>query len=474
VTRTLAVTLCLAAAIGAAAVAWQTAAREHEYRELLGRGEAALAARDTATAIEAYSGAIALHPDSMLAYLRRGETYRLQGDLDGAARDLRKAAELDPSATRPLESLGDVLYERGRYPQAAAAYERRLDLDDAAPAVAYRLALTKYRLREYDGALRQLDQVTAAGNTTADVLYLRGLCLRDAGDLEASVAALEEAVRQSPGMIPAREELAEIYGRLRRYSDELEHLRVIAGLERQSVDRQIAVGLALAKVAAAARSPESVRRNEDLAILTLSGALDRATDDPRIYGALGKVWLEIAVARDDAVALSKALEALSRAASDPSATSAVLTAYGRALARDGQLGAAERVLTRAMQRYPLDAEAFSVYAGVAEARGQFEGARLALVNYDALTSDDEGVERRARSIARLSLRLRDTGAAIEWLTRALQKSPDNEGLIVGLAEAYLLAGRTQDARTTITSALRGHPDSEMLRAFAKRAGIPPR
>ena len=53
----------------------------------------------------------------MLAYLRRGETYQRRGergDLDAAARDFRKAAALDPTATRPLEALGDVLYQLQR------------------------------------------------------------------------------------------------------------------------------------------------------------------------------------------------------------------------------------------------------------------------------------------------------------------------------------------------------------------------
>ena len=62
----------------------------------------------TLAAIEDYSGAIVLRPDSMLAHLRRGETYRQRGDLDDAARDFREAASLDPTATRPLEELGDV------------------------------------------------------------------------------------------------------------------------------------------------------------------------------------------------------------------------------------------------------------------------------------------------------------------------------------------------------------------------------
>src|SRR5712691_8231256 len=104
------------------ALAYQAAARDRDYRALLARGDSALRDEQTFGAIEAYSGAIALRPDSMLAHLRRGEAYQRRGeggDLDQASRDFRAAVALDHVATRPLEELGDILYQLRRYPQAA-------------------------------------------------------------------------------------------------------------------------------------------------------------------------------------------------------------------------------------------------------------------------------------------------------------------------------------------------------------------
>src|SRR5215813_76211 len=74
--------------------------RDRDYQASLSRGHAALRAEQTVTAIEAYSGAVALRPDSMLARLRRGEAYQRRGDTDAALRDFRDAAALDASATR--------------------------------------------------------------------------------------------------------------------------------------------------------------------------------------------------------------------------------------------------------------------------------------------------------------------------------------------------------------------------------------
>src|SRR5207247_9459455 len=97
----------------------------------------------------------------MLAYLRRGQTYQRRGDsgdLDAAARDFRTAAALDPTATRPLEALGDVLYQRQRYARAAETYERYVLRDDRSARVSYKLALAGLRDRGVDAALPALTE----------------------------------------------------------------------------------------------------------------------------------------------------------------------------------------------------------------------------------------------------------------------------------------------------------------------------
>ena len=82
--------------------------RERTYRQLIADGDAALARDNTGAAIEAFSGAITFKDDSMLGYLKRGQTYRRRGEFVAAIRDLRRASEIDPAATRPLEELGDA------------------------------------------------------------------------------------------------------------------------------------------------------------------------------------------------------------------------------------------------------------------------------------------------------------------------------------------------------------------------------
>src|SRR5687767_861623 len=91
-------------AAGSLAVAlvlgWMGVRQEREFRRLIAVGDAAVAGGRTSEAIEAFSGAIALKPESMLPYLKRGDTYRRRAEYSAALRDLRQASLLDPTAVR--------------------------------------------------------------------------------------------------------------------------------------------------------------------------------------------------------------------------------------------------------------------------------------------------------------------------------------------------------------------------------------
>ena len=444
------VVLALAAAGGGAAY---QASAQRNYSALLVRGDAALRDDQTFGAIEAYSGAIALRPDSMLAYLRRGQTYQKRGDrgdLDAAARDFRTAARLDPTATRPLEALGDVLYQSQFYERAAAAYERFVKLDDRSPRVDYKLALAKYRDGAVDAALPLLKEAVRLDDKNADAHYLLAVCLREQRHLPEAVKAFEKTVALQPGMIPAREELADLYRALDKHNDELEQLQVIAGLDRDQVARQVAIGLAHARAG-----------HWDMAVLTLGSALERSPNAPDIYRALGKVWLERP--RDDRAFLSKAREALERVASSPAATSETLTLYGRALLQEGDVDGAEHILQQATLRFPIEPSALVLYAATAEKQNHFDAARQALITYGGLTPNDPEFVPRASRIAALSLRVNDPATAVDWLSQAVATTPNDVRLIAALADAQIRSGDRAAAKATIARGLEKDSANRPLR-----------
>jgi Flp pilus assembly protein TadD len=428
------------AAVGAA-LAYRSAARDRSYRVLLASGDAALASGETLAAVEDFSGAIAIRPDAMLPRLRRGETYRRRGDLDLAARDFRTAASLDPTATRPLESLGDVLFAQDRFRRAAETYEERLKLDDRSAPIRYKLALSRYRDGAVDVALAEAQKASAQDGQLADPYYLAALCLRDKGLTDESMVSFRQAIDRGPALLPAREELADMFAGAGRYSEQIEQLQALAALDPRRIERQIAVALAQAE----AGKPE-------LAVATLTAATEAAEDDSPVNAALGRVWLRLAEEGRTPNALSKALEALERAASALNATSDTKALYGRALTLAGQLDAAEQVFQQATERYPVDMSALKQLSLVAERLGHTEVARTSLLDYLSLQSSDSAPSDAAR-LGTLSLALHDAKGALPWLQRALAAAPDDVATLAALADARLQTGDLSGARRTVNRAI---------------------
>jgi tetratricopeptide (TPR) repeat protein len=455
--RRLFLALALLLLFGGAGVLVYQAARARDYRSLMTQGDAALAADQTFGAIEAYSGAVALRPDSTLAHLRRAETYQRRGDLEAAARDFRTAAELDPTSPRPLDELGDVLYSLQRYTRAAEIYEAYLRLDDRSAQVDYKLALARYRAGDVAAAIDALRRAVAVDGHLADAYYLLGLCLRDSDRPADAVKQLQRAVALAPGLVAAREELADLYGTLDRRSDQLEQLQIIASLDRGHVERQIAVGLAYARAG-----------DPDLAVRTLGRALQKTPGQPQIYEALGRVWLDIAQARHDRVALGKALEALGRVASNPAASSEALELVGQALQLDGQTDAAERTLQQAASREPVASSALLAYANAAEHDAHLDAARVALMQYRALEPDGSSDLHIAARLGTLSARLHDDRTAVGWFEQAVDLSPHDPSLLAALAGAQFRLGWRADAKATTERGLAEDPKNTALAALARR------
>lgn len=458
--RLLLALLVLVAGVGGVFV-YNAAAREREYRRLIAHGDAALSDDQTFVAIEAFSGAITLKSDSMLAYLKRGETYRRRGDLVAALRDLRTATQLDTTATRPLEQQGDINYAMGRYARAAESYVAYTKLDDRSPRVLYKLGLARYRDGNAATAVEPLRKAVAINDRFPEAHYLLGLSLRDSGQLDAALAALLHAVQIAPALIDAREALADLYRSLGKIDEEIGQLEALAALDRERPERQATLGLAYSRA-----------KRTNMAILTLGSVVERHPERPQLYAALGRVWLEAAETRGDRVALSKAIEALQTTMAAGAPTSEAQTLLGRAFRLSGDLEAAERILRQASTTMPVDPSVFSHLADVAQRRGHIDVARDALVSEHALTVDRMDTAARVAHEGRigdLSIRLNEPAVAARWFRRAYNTTPADVVLLARLADAELRLGDTQAARATIARGLEKEPTNPTLLTLQRRA-----
>jgi tetratricopeptide (TPR) repeat protein len=392
----------VSAAVAGSVLTWYSARQEREYRRLIAVGDASLARDQTFVAVEAFSGAVALQPDSMLAYLKRGDTYRRRGDLAAALRDIRQAVTLDPTSTRALELLGDVNVAMTRYERAADNYRRFIALDDRSPRVLYKLALAHYRNGQSAQAIEALRQAVTLDERFSEAHHLLGLCLRERARKDEAVRALRRAIDLNPAFVAARGDLANLYCELGRNRDCIEQLEALAAIEPSRAERLVMVGLTYARLG-----------RTDAAIATLGRAAERYSEEPTVHAAIGRVWLEAAEQRVDRAALRKALEALRPAATRANASSETLALYGRALFLAGDTPAAANVLQQATETAPREPVAFLWLAAAAERRGDAEAAHEALADYTSLVEGNDPIRLAARvgDSLRLQQRLRFIGAA---------------------------------------------------------------
>jgi tetratricopeptide (TPR) repeat protein len=443
---------------GAGVYGYTLSERERTFRKKITDGDAALARENTVDAIEAFSGAIAIKEDAMLGYLKRGQTYRQRGEFVAAIRDLRRASELDPTATRPLEELGDAYLADTphRYRSAAERFEEFVRLDSRAPRVLYKLAFARYHERHVSAAIDALQRALAIDDRIPEAHYLLGLCYRDAQQPELARRALEKAIQLQPALFHAHEELADLYRALGRVDDHLTQLERLTGLD-PGPSREVALGLAYARAGQTER-----------AITTLGRTAERHPEHPYAYVALGRVWLEVAQAKGDRVALSKALGALEGAVGRDDSSEA-LTLFGRVLLLTSDEETAERMLMDATERTPVDPLAFYYLAEAGERLAHYTVARQALLDYDTLRGDGDARRRSAHAarLGELSMKLNDYPAAAGYFLRAGDNG--DPALLARAADAQFRAGDTDAARATAARALEKDPQNALALSILRRS-----
>ena len=370
----------LVALVTAATVVWMEVRQEREFRRLIAEGNAALDSGRTSEAIEAFSGALAFKPDSMLAHLQRAETYRRRGepDLSAAQRDAREANVLDPTAPQPIELLGDISSAMGNFDEAIEYYDRYLQLDDRGARVLYKLGLAAVRQGRAGLAIEPLRRAISLDNRFAEAHYLLGIALRDQGNGDQALTELRRAIALQPALIPAREELADLQQSNGHGRDAIDELQAIAALEPSRPERVVDVALMLARAG-----------QREAALVTLRSATERHPDSSVLRAALGRIWLDIAAGEDDPYAARKAIAALQPPARKPDATSEVLTLLGEAQLRAGNVADAERTLQQAVTRQPVVAEAYRHLAEAARRRGHIDAARDAEARYVRLAPNPQ-------------------------------------------------------------------------------------
>lgn len=398
----------------ALAVTYGTVTADRAYVRLVAAGDEAVTRGDTAEALEAYSGALALLPEAVAPYLKRARLYQSTGQAELALRDLHRAAALDPLATRPAEYLGDWHLANNRAARAVDYYRKATTLEERNDRLYLKLAIAHLQADQTDEALTAVERALVLQPTSAEARYVKTLVLLARGQEREALTALEDLVAAQPGHTPTREALAavsESLGDFRRAVDELSALSV---LEPDRPSRAVAVALAMTRVG----------READ-ALDVLERARERFPSDADVLTTLGHAWLVRAERTANREALQRASALLATATTQPSPSSVALSDWGRIRQLLGDLDGAAAALERAVATPPVTADAYLRLATVRERRQEAAPARAALEAYAALVGDRGPLVQVSLRLAELCLSLGDLPAARKWIDRAEGESADS-------------------------------------------------
>jgi Tfp pilus assembly protein PilF len=134
---------------------------------------------------------------------------------DEAIAHLRMAVSIEPGFAEAHHFLGNALARRGSHVEAVASYQRALRGHPSSARVRIDLADSLIALGRNDEAERRYRDALArgAGRDAAAVHIRLARLLADRGEAREAVVHYEEALRLSPELAPAREELARLRDR---------------------------------------------------------------------------------------------------------------------------------------------------------------------------------------------------------------------------------------------------------------------
>lgn len=133
------------------------------------------------------------HPDSSVAYTKRGVRNIWKGDVQAAERDLTRAIELDPNNAEAHDDLGVVHAKQNRLRQAAKHFSRAIELDPTYQKAFHNLAILFHVSGQHQNALETVDSGLKLNPEHRGSTMLKSSILQALGRATEAQALAEQA-----------------------------------------------------------------------------------------------------------------------------------------------------------------------------------------------------------------------------------------------------------------------------------------
>jgi tetratricopeptide (TPR) repeat protein len=373
---------------------------------------------------------------------RRGYELLLQGKLEAAENELRRAVNLAPREPLALATLGMVLVQRSQLEEGAKYFERALAIDEADTGTRYNLAAVLVRL----------------GRTKEAAQHLRRILRQEPKHPQAAglLAALQPTVEYEAALEHYRagryHESQAILERLSGSGDPEPRVYSLLAWCHHRQGRREAAEEAIRQAIAAAPS-EATWYAHGAQILLEAGdyqaayrmALEALARQPRSAPALklrGRIELDRGAPRQALESLTKAVEA------EPADPEAQLW-LGLAQKALRQYEAAAATFEQGLARYPDFAPFYAAYAELLlepELRSRPLSESRARALLEKAVALDGTLSQARYELGKLLLDSGDAEHALPHLEEAARQAPAVSRFRLALAEAYRLLGRRREQR----------------------------
>jgi len=147
---------------------------------------------------------ISRHPESSLAYTKRGVRYIWLGDSDNAQKDLSKAVKLDSSNAEAHDDLGVVLAQKGEYAKALNHFHITINLDPSYQKAFHNLAMAYFITGNDNEALLYVNHSLRLAPEYRDSLLLKSKILEAMGEFEQA-----KEIKEDAAFVPASDDWSE-------------------------------------------------------------------------------------------------------------------------------------------------------------------------------------------------------------------------------------------------------------------------
>jgi tetratricopeptide (TPR) repeat protein len=208
-------------------------------KELIKAAEKALQTGIYYLAIDCYNAAIRLDRGCQDAYIGRAGLRNIFDDSYGAIKDLEKALKIEPVNAKANYYMGLTLNNMKRFEEAIPFFDKAIASSNKESAVVshYGKAYAKHWLKDWDGAINELNSAIGLNEKMWVSFSLRGQANAAKGSAEEALKDFETALEQNPRDSATLILKGELLLAMKRYQEALDTFNTV----EQQVGEQSAI-----------------------------------------------------------------------------------------------------------------------------------------------------------------------------------------------------------------------------------------